>query len=100
MPLRLLIASQKSFREGLRAAKNFLESLSALVTAFLGFFYLCVSLGRLLNTTKDTGYGVAEICKCHSRGEEYGVTLKRPVGTTADWRGMVLVRGRPVSAAN
>ena len=43
---------------------------------------------------------VAEICKYHSRGEEYGVISERPVGTTADWRGMVLVRGRPVSAAN
>jgi len=43
---------------------------------------------------------VAEICKYHSRGEEYGVISERTVGTTADWRGMVLVQGRPVSAAN
>ena len=28
------------------------------------------------------------------------VLFERPVGTTADWRGMVLVWGRPVSTAN
>ena len=71
LPLRLLIVSQKSFREGLRAAKNFLESVSGLVTAFLGFFYLGVSLGRLLNTTKDTG-------------------LRRSVSATVEGRSMVL----------
>ena len=40
---------------------------------------------------------VRETCEYHSRGEEYGVILERPVGTTADWRGIVLV---PVSTAN
>ena len=43
---------------------------------------------------------VRETCEYHSRGEEYGVISERPVGTTADWRGMLLVRGRPVSTAN
>ena len=36
------------------------------------------------------GYGVMvlvrETCEYHSGGEEYGVILERPVGTTADWR--------------
>ena len=41
-----------------------------------------------------------ESCEYHSRGEEYGVISDRPVGTTADWRGMVLVQERPVSTAN
>ena len=34
-----------------------------------------------------------ENCVYHSRGEEYGVISERPVCNTADWRGMVLVRG-------
>ena len=33
-------------------------------------------------------------------GEEYGVISEIPVGITVDWRGMVLVQGRPVSTAN
>ena len=43
---------------------------------------------------------VGETCKYHSRGEEYGVISERPVGTTADWSGMLLVQERPVSTAN
>ena len=43
---------------------------------------------------------VGETCEYHSRGKKYGVTLERSVGTTADWRGMVLVHGRLVPTAN
>ena len=43
---------------------------------------------------------VGETREYHSRGEEYGVILERPVGTTADWRGMVLAQGKPVSTAS
>ena len=43
---------------------------------------------------------VRKTCEYHSRWEEYGVILERLVGTTADWKGMVLVWGRPVSTAN
>ena len=44
---------------------------------------------------------VGETCEYHSGGEEYGVISERPVGTTADWRGMVLAWGSPcVSTAN
>ena len=75
--------------------------------------------GRHVDTTAKEGYGVlfgetigyyktgggymvlvGETCEYHSSGEEYGVILERLVGTTADWRGMVLVWGRPVSTAN
>ena len=34
-----------------------------------------------------------ETCEYHSRGEEYGVISERPMGTTTDWRGMVLTGG-------
>ena len=43
---------------------------------------------------------VGETCEYHSSGEEYGVISESLVGTTADWSGMVLERGRPVSTAN
>ena len=43
---------------------------------------------------------VGETCEYHSRGEEYGVISERSVGTTADWRGMMLAQGKPVSTAN
>ena len=39
---------------------------------------------------------VGETCEYHSSGEEYGVISERLVGTTAEWRGMVLGWGRPV----
>ena len=42
---------------------------------------------------------VRETCEYHSRGEEYGVILERLVGTTVEWRGMMLAQGRLVSTA-
>ena len=51
----------------------------------------CHSKGGLL---------VRETCEYHSEGEEYGAISERPMGTTADWRGMVLARERPASTAN
>ena len=43
---------------------------------------------------------VGETCEYHSSGEEYGEISERLVGTTAEWRGMVLGWGRPVWTAN
>ena len=56
LPLRLLIAFQKSLREGLRVSKKFfLDALRALVTAFLTFLYLGVNKGRAhLGSSKQT----------------------------------------------
>ena len=44
-----------------------------------------VDLGKPLDATKEVGYGVIS---------------ERSVGTTADWRDMVLAQGRTVSTAN
>ena len=50
LPLRLLIAFQKSLQEGLRVAKKLLlDALRALVTAFLTFLYLGIREGHTLD---------------------------------------------------
>ena len=51
--VRLLIAFQKSLREGLRALKNsFFDLLSARVTAFLSFLYCGIREGYTLDLLK------------------------------------------------
>ena len=50
LPLRLLIAFQKSLREGSRVAKKlFLDALRALVTTFLTFLYFGIREGHTLD---------------------------------------------------
>ena len=55
--VRLLIAFQKSLREGLRALKNsFFDLLSARVTAFLSFLYCGIREGYTLGLGSEALY--------------------------------------------
>ena len=59
-----------------------------------------VSLGLWVQRKRWGMVFVGETSEYHSRGKEYIVLFRRPVGTTADCRGMVFFRGRHVSTSN